>query len=49
VTILIDADTATVVHQDTGEVLSKHTIDPDRIYWRSQHTPPGRWPQQYER
>jgi transposase InsO family protein len=48
VTILIDADTVTVIHQDTGEVLSKHTIDADRIYWRNQHKPPGRWPHQYE-
>jgi hypothetical protein len=44
VTILIDADTVTVIHQDTGEVLSKHTIDPGRSYWRNQHKPPGRWP-----
>jgi hypothetical protein len=28
VTILIDPDTATVIHTDTGEVLSQHTIDP---------------------
>jgi transposase InsO family protein len=44
VTILIDADTGTVIHQDTGEVLSEHTIDPNRSYWRNQHKPPGRWP-----
>jgi hypothetical protein len=44
VTILIDANTVTVIHQDTGEVLSKHTIDPGRSYWRNQHKPPGRWP-----
>jgi transposase InsO family protein len=44
VTILIDPDTATVIHTDTGEVLSQHTIDPDRSYWRNQHKPPGRWP-----
>jgi transposase InsO family protein len=49
VTILIDADTVTVIHQDTGEVLSNHTIDPDRSYWRNQHKPPGRWPVRYER
>jgi len=36
VTILIDTDTATVIHQDTGEVLNEHTIDPDRSYWRNQ-------------
>jgi len=44
VTVLIDPDTATVIHTDTGEVLSQHTIDPDRSYWRNQHKPPGRWP-----
>jgi hypothetical protein len=32
VTILIDANTVTVIHQDTGEVLSEHTIDPKRSY-----------------
>ena len=45
VTILIDADTVTVLHTDTGEVLSTHTIDPDRSYWRNQYKQPGRWPQ----
>jgi hypothetical protein len=49
VTILTDAATVTVIHQDTGEVLSNHTIDPDRSYWRNQHKPPGRWPVRYER
>jgi transposase InsO family protein len=44
VTILIDADNITVIHQATGEVLSEHIIDPDRSYWRNQHKPPGRWP-----
>jgi transposase InsO family protein len=44
VTILIDADTVTVIHTDTGEVLSQHTIDAERSYWRNQHKPPGRWP-----
>ena len=44
VTILIDPDTVTVINQDTGEVLSKHIIDPDRSYWRNQHKPPSRWP-----
>jgi transposase InsO family protein len=44
VTLLIDAATVTVIHTDTGEVLSEHTIDPDRSYWPNQHKPPGRWP-----
>jgi hypothetical protein len=45
VTILIDANTVTVIHQSTGEVLSEHAIDPNRSYWRNQHQQPGRWPQ----
>ena len=44
VTVLIDPDTATVIHTDTGEVLSQHTIDPDRSYWRNQQKRTGRWP-----
>ena len=46
VTILIDADTVTVLHTDTGEVLSEHAIDPDRSYWRNQHNHQVRWPRQ---
>jgi hypothetical protein len=49
VTILIDVDTVTVIHQDTGEVLSEHSIDPDRSYWRNQHNPPGQMATRYER
>jgi hypothetical protein len=30
-----------VIHRDTGEVLSQHTIDPDRSYWRNQHNHPA--------
>ena len=44
VTILTDTHTVTVIHLDSGEVLSEHTIDPNRSYWRNQHKPPGRWP-----
>jgi transposase InsO family protein len=44
VTIPIDADNVTVIHTDTGEVLSEHTIDPDRSYRRNHHKPFGRWP-----
>jgi transposase InsO family protein len=44
VTILIDAQTVTVIHRGTGEVLSEHTIDPDRSYWRNRHKQSGRWP-----
>lgn len=28
----------------TGEVLSRHLIDPDKGYWRNQNRPAGRWP-----
>lgn len=44
VIVLIDAATATVVHRTTGEILSTHDIDPDRIYWRNKNKEPGRWP-----
>ena len=33
---LVDDTTVTVVHLDTSEVLSDHTIDPARSYWRNQ-------------
>jgi hypothetical protein len=46
VTILIDADTVTVIHRETGQVLSEHLIDPDRSYWRNHHKQPGRCPPQ---
>jgi transposase InsO family protein len=41
---LADTDTITVIHLDTGEILSTHTIDPTRNYWRNQQREPGRWP-----
>ena len=41
---LIDPTTATIVHLDTGEILSTHHIDPTRTYWRNQQQEPGRWP-----
>jgi hypothetical protein len=28
----------------TGEVLSRHQIEPDKTYWRNQMREPGRWP-----
>ena len=31
-TILIDADNVTVIQRETGEVLSEHTIEPNRNY-----------------
>jgi transposase InsO family protein len=44
VLILLDATTATVTHRTTGEILSRHTIDPARDYWRNADREPGRWP-----
>jgi transposase InsO family protein len=41
---LLDAATATVTHRSTGEILSRHTIDPNRAYWRNTDREPGRWP-----
>lgn len=41
---LADTDTITVIRLDTGEILSTHTIDPARNYWRNQQREPGRWP-----
>ncbi|MCD6725811.1 MAG: hypothetical protein LT070_01050 [Solirubrobacteraceae bacterium] len=34
----------TVADLATGEVLSRHLIDPNRSYWRNQDKEPGRWP-----
>jgi transposase InsO family protein len=44
VLILLDATTATVTNRTTGEILSRHTIDPTRTYWRNKDREPGRWP-----
>jgi transposase InsO family protein len=41
---ITDHTTVTVIDLTTGEVLSTHTIDPDRNYWRNQQKSPGRWP-----
>ena len=41
---LIDETTVTVIHLDTGEILSTHHINPTRSYWRNQQQEPGRWP-----
>ena len=32
--------TVTVIDLTTGEILSTHTIDPDRSYWRNQPKTP---------
>jgi transposase InsO family protein len=44
VLILIDTSTATVTHRTTGEILSRHDIDPHRTYWPNKDREPGRWP-----
>ncbi len=31
-----DEDRITVIELDTGEVLSTHLIDPNKVYWRNQ-------------
>jgi len=41
---IADDTTITVVRLDTGEVISTHTIDPDKGYWRNTQRAPGRWP-----
>jgi hypothetical protein len=39
-----DQTTITVIHLLTSEILSTHTIEPHRSYWRNQQRSPGRWP-----
>lgn len=34
----------TVAQLATGEVLSRHLIEPNKTYWRNQLREPGRWP-----
>jgi len=41
---MLDDTTVTVIALNTGEVLSTHTIDPTRSYWRNEQREPGRWP-----
>jgi hypothetical protein len=41
---IADQTTVTVIDLSTGEILSTHTIDPNRNYWRNQQKRPGRWP-----
>lgn len=40
----LDDTTATVIELRTGEILSTHTIDPKKSYWRNTQRAPGRWP-----
>ena len=41
---LADDHQITVTDLATGELLSTHTIEPHKAYWRNQQTEPGRWP-----
>jgi transposase InsO family protein len=44
VLLIIDTREVTVVHLATGEILSRHDIDPTRGYWPNKDKEPGRWP-----
>ena len=39
-----DEHQVTIAELTTGEVLSRHLIEPDKTYWRNQMREPGRWP-----
>lgn len=41
---IADNNTVTVIHLDTGELLSTHAVDPNKSYWRNTQRAPGRWP-----
>lgn len=41
---LADDTTVTVIDLSTGELLSRHLIEPEKSYWRNQNKEPGRWP-----
>jgi hypothetical protein len=41
---IADDTTITVITLETGEILSTHTIDPSKTYWRNTQRAPGRWP-----
>jgi hypothetical protein len=45
---IADDTTVTVIELDTGEILSTHTIEPGKNYWRNQQQSPGRWPGLHE-
>ena len=46
---LTDDHHITVTDLNTGEVLSRHLIEPDKSYWRNQNKEPGRWPSSQKR
>jgi transposase InsO family protein len=39
-----DDHRVTIAELATGEVLSRHLIEPNKAYWRNQNKEPGRWP-----
>ena len=39
-----DDHQVTVAELHTGEVLSRHQIEPNKTYWRNEMREPGRWP-----
>jgi transposase InsO family protein len=41
---LADDHHITVIDLTTGEILSRHQIEPEKTYWRNQNKEPGRWP-----
>ena len=41
---IADDHHVTVADLATGEVLSAHDINPNRVYWRNKNRKPGRWP-----
>jgi transposase InsO family protein len=41
---IVDEHEVSIVALDTGEILSTHYIEPERLYWRNQRRDPGRWP-----
>jgi transposase InsO family protein len=41
---LADDHHVTVTDLTTGEILSRHLIEPEKTYWRNQNKQPGRWP-----
>jgi transposase InsO family protein len=44
VLIYATTTTVTVLSKTTHHILSTHTVEPDRNYWRNQQKNPGRWP-----
>lgn len=41
---IVDEQEVTIVALDTGQILSTHSIEPDKGYWRNTRRDPGRWP-----